>query len=71
MEHSAIRIGDRVRFALGAGTATGVVREDRGPIGVGCRRLFLIQYPIDAESPIYLELPAKDLELVTSQRDST
>ncbi len=70
MDHPSIRVGDRVRFALGAGSATGIVREDRGPIGVGGRWLFRVQYPVDAESPAFVELPAKDLEVVTPKRDS-
>jgi hypothetical protein len=70
MDHPSVHVGDRVRFALGAGTATGIVREDRGPIGVGGRRLFRIQFPVDAESPAFVELPAKDPKVVTPKRDS-
>jgi hypothetical protein len=63
------RAGDRVRFPFGAGKVTGLVKEDRGPIGVGGRHLFLIQLPFDDEYPSFVELPGEDLELVGPKKD--
>jgi hypothetical protein len=60
-----IRVGMSVEFAFGPQNVIGVVKEDRGNIGVGGRRLFLIKfemYPGDNESQI--ELPAIEFEVL-------
>lgn len=52
--------GDRVQFKMGINLVRGTVQEDRGPIGVGGRRLYLVVFPgYDAASQI--ELPGQDL----------
>jgi len=58
--------GDVVEFRLGVRTVRGVVKEDRGPIGVGGRRLYLIEFRADSTSPDTsgVELPAEDLQRV-------
>jgi hypothetical protein len=54
--------GDRVTFRLGTRTVHGNVKEDRGPIGIKGRRLYLIEFSADPESPSLVELPADELE---------
>ncbi|CAN0496149.1 unnamed protein product, partial [Phaeothamnion confervicola] len=46
-----INIGDRVRFNFGFRKTTGTVVEDRGPIGIGGRRVFAIEFPIAESEP--------------------
>ena len=59
-----IRVGDRVRFQFGKINPIGTVTEDRGPIGIGGRRLYGIQCTVSPEFSFYIELPAIDLEVV-------
>ena len=40
----------------------GFIVEDRGAIGVGGRRLYRIEAPLDAEDPLVLELPDEQLQ---------
>jgi len=58
--------GDRVRFHFVNRFIEGVVKEDRGPIGIGGRRLYLVEFlpEVYAESPFHIELPAERLQLV-------
>ena len=52
------KVGDRVRFKLGANRVVGTVVEDRGLIGVGGRQLVRVEVKLD---PTYLrefEIPA-------------
>jgi hypothetical protein len=70
MADRQVRVGDRVRFPFGARLVTGLVKEDRGPIGVGGRHLYLIQLPFDDQFPSFVELPAEDLEVVSPKKDS-
>lgn len=56
--------GDRVRFRLAGRTLEGCVREDRGPIGIGGRRLYLIEFRAEPPSPSQIELPASELQAV-------
>ena len=56
------RKGDRVQFWLVTRWVDGVVTEDRGPIGVGGRRLYTVDFRFsDSPEPRYVELPAEDL----------
>lgn len=61
-----IRMGRTVRFRFGIRRIEGVVVEDRGPLGIGGRRLYRVEFLVEpcADSPSYIELPAEDLELV-------
>ena len=61
-----IHKGDRVRFRLGTRSVQGFVKEDRGPIGIKGRRLYLVEFPADPQSPSRIELPADELEVVHS-----
>lgn len=59
------RVGAVVEVDVGAGWRSGTVVEDRGPIGVGGRRLFRVRVQLDrAAEPIYLEVPLDELRLV-------
>jgi len=58
--------GDRVRFRFGIYSVEGVVKEDRGPIGIKGRHLYLVEFPfgLHVESPSHIELPAERLQLI-------
>jgi hypothetical protein len=57
------RVGDRVRFTMGLRDVAATVVEDRGPIGVGGRRLFTVSVPADPFEPRVFEMPEDDLRL--------
>ncbi|MCI0638158.1 MAG: hypothetical protein L0Y72_19570 [Gemmataceae bacterium] len=65
-EKKHFRVGEVVRFLMGVNKVEGVIKEDRGPIGVGGRRLYSIQFTLDPDFQAVIELPAKDLELVNN-----
>ena len=56
----------RVKFRWGLRFVQGVVKEDRGPIGVGGRNLYLVEFRPEPQSdrPFLIELPAEQLQLV-------
>ena len=56
--------GDHVRFRLGTRSVQGVVKEDRGPIGVKGRRLYLVEFRPEPHSVSLVELPADQLQAV-------
>lgn len=57
------RVGQQVQFLFGLTKTVGTIIEDRGPIGVGGRRLYRIRFQFAAdEEPMFAELPAVDLE---------
>ena len=60
--------GDLVRFQYGTKSFQGVVKEDRGPIGVKGRHLYLIEFSRDPESTSQVELPAEELDLWDDRR---
>jgi hypothetical protein len=66
MAERRFRKNDRVRFRLGIRDVRGIVKEDRGPIGVKGRRLYLVEFRHgqDALSPSLVELPAEEMEPV-------
>jgi hypothetical protein len=57
--------GDPVRFQYGMRKVQGVVKEDRGPIGVKGRNLYLVVFKAEPPSPSEIELPADQLEFVS------
>lgn len=61
--------GDCVAFQFGPRSLQGCVKEDRGPIGVKGRRLYLVEFYFghDLTSPSQIELPAEDLRLVQEE----
>lgn len=54
-----IAVGDLVLVGFGSTQARARVVEDRGPIGVGGRRLLRVE--IMTEEPLTYEVPAEDL----------
>jgi hypothetical protein len=58
-----IRVHDRVRVRLGGRPVDAFVIEDRGWIGVGGRRLLVLEVPADPLEPMTLEVPEDELEL--------
>jgi hypothetical protein len=71
MPESRFHRGDRVRFRLAGRSLHGLVKEDRGPIGIGGRRLYLIEFQAEPESPSQVELPAEQLEPLTATGSSS
>jgi hypothetical protein len=69
MKSNGIQVGDTVRFHFGSHAIVGRVIEDRGPIGVGGRRLYGISYDLGADHPYYVELPAADIEVIEPVKD--
>lgn len=67
-----VRVGDAVTFNMGLTKLQGVVTEDRGPIGVKGRRLYLIEfrYSPPSDEPRGIELPADEFEVVEPQAAS-
>lgn len=56
-----LKVGDRVRFTFGSREIEGDIVEDRGPIGVGGRRLYTVRAEMDPTDELLLELPADEL----------
>jgi hypothetical protein len=61
---TTIHIGDLVQFRYGRSKVIGTVKEDRGPIGVKGRHLYLIYFSPEPEYSSQIELPADQIELV-------
>lgn len=57
-----LKVGDRVRFSLGGHGIVGVIVEDRGPIGAGGRRLYVVRAQLEAAGESVFELPADELQ---------
>jgi hypothetical protein len=66
MSEQRFKRGDVVRFQAGTRTIQGVVKEDRGPLGIKGRHLYLVEFgpALHVEEPSHIELPAAELELV-------
>lgn len=66
MPESRFRKGDLVKFRFGIRSIQGEVKEDRGPIGVKGRRLYLVAFRPEAQSDalFQIELPADELQSV-------
>lgn len=56
-----LEVGDRVRFTLGGHYIVGTIVEDRGAIGAGRRRLFVVRVQMEAAGESIFELPADEL----------
>lgn len=67
----AFHLGDRVRVDFGRRKLTGVIVEDRGPIGARGRHLFLIEIPMDPFEPMSVELPEDELEAIPPGAETT
>jgi hypothetical protein len=66
MHQRSYRKGDLVRFQFATRVVQGVVKEDRGPIGIDGRRLYLVEFTIShyPDTLARIELPAVDLQPV-------
>ncbi len=66
MTTTRIHKGDEVQFLLGTREMQGRIREDRGPIGVKGRHLYLVEFQLEpqAETISAIELPADQFEIV-------
>jgi hypothetical protein len=66
MPEHRFRQGDVVEFDFGIYHVQGVVKEDRGPIGLRGRRLYLLEFrrSPSSETVDEIELPAERLQLV-------
>jgi hypothetical protein len=66
MPEARFRKGDLVKFRLGVRSVQGEVKEDRGPIGVKGRHLYLVEFRPEAHSASlsFVELPAEELQSV-------
>jgi hypothetical protein len=66
MPEAQFRKGDLVRFRLGTRSVQGEVKEDRGPIGIKGRHLYLVEFPPEPRSLSLsqIELPADQLQSV-------
>lgn len=69
MSSQGIHVGDKVRFHIGGGFATGQVREDRGPIGIGGRRLYLVMFEMGKGNWYRTELPAEEIEVIKPEKE--
>jgi len=61
-EKPTLRVGSPVSFQWGQRKVQGRIIEDRGPIGVGGRRLYGIEFHITQDEPMVVELPANEIE---------
>jgi hypothetical protein len=64
MSKKSFRTGQLVTFKYGNRSVQGVVKEDRGPIGMKGRVLYLVEFRPEVESAYvsHIELPADQLE---------
>ena len=56
------RVHDKVEFTFGTRRVKGFVEEDRGPLGVGGRRIYRVRLDMDPYDSMYFELSEDDLE---------
>ncbi|REJ86347.1 MAG: hypothetical protein DWQ34_03885 [Planctomycetota bacterium] len=54
-------VNDKVAFTFGMRRVKGFVVEDRGPLGVGGRRIYRVRLDMDPFDSMYFELPEDDL----------
>ena len=66
MPEAKFRKGELVRFRLGTRSVQGEIKEDRGPIGVKGRHLYLVEFRPDPQSvsSSLIELPSDQLQSV-------
>ena len=69
MSSKIIRVGDKVRFHVGARSIVGQVREDRGPIGLGGRHLYRVLYELGKENWYTTELLADQIEVIEPKKE--
>jgi len=55
---------------MGVTTIVGQVTEDRGPIGIGGRRLYRVDYELDKGNWYLTELPADEIEVIKPKKET-
>jgi hypothetical protein len=55
------KVGDAVTLEWGFRRVPAVILEDRGQLGVGGRRIYRIEMPVDSSDPVQFEIPEVDL----------
>lgn len=55
------KVGEHIRFHYVVDVVDGLIVEDRGPIGVGGRRLYGITFNKNPGQDSYIELPEVDI----------
>jgi len=57
-------VGAKVTLKFGGREVNAIVIEDRGPLGIGGRRILRVQLELeDGDEPIEFELPATDVQV--------
>ena len=56
--------GDHVRIQFGYNPVEGIITEDRGPIGIGGRRLYTVEFDFGVEEPYKIDLPADKIQVI-------
>lgn len=59
---ASFRVGDSVRVPLGTQKVDARIIEDRGRVGAGGRRLFVVEIPLDPLDSMTFELPETEIE---------
>jgi hypothetical protein len=69
MSSQVFQVGDKVQFRLAGRSVAGHIREDRGPIGVGGRHLYLVVYALGKDDSYEIELPAEEIEAAEPKKE--
>lgn len=69
MSASDVPVGAKVRFRIAGRSVVGWVLEDRGPIGVGGRHLYLVRYELGKGNAYTTEFPADQLEVIEPKKE--
>ena len=59
-----LKRGDHVRIQFGYAPVEGIITEERGPIGIGGRRLYTVEFEFGVEEPYRIDLPADEIDVV-------
>lgn len=57
-----LRVGTPVNIRWGVQYVHGVITEERGPIGIGGRKLYQVNADLGEGSSLIIELPASEIE---------
>ncbi len=64
LKSESLKVGTTVIVRWGLQNVRGIITEDRGPIGIGGRRLYRVDADLGEGSPLVMELPALEIESV-------
>ena len=59
-----LKRGDHVRIQFGYNPVEGIITEERGPIGIGGRYLYTVEFDFGVEEPYRIDLPADEIKKV-------